>query len=34
MNTGFTVRGIGTVLERSAKGPLERNALVSFRRNT
>jgi hypothetical protein len=26
------VRGIGTVLERTAKGPLERNALVSFQR--
>jgi hypothetical protein len=28
----FYVRGIGTVLERTAKGPLERNELVSFRR--
>jgi hypothetical protein len=28
----YYVRGIGTVLERSAKGPLERNELVSFRR--
>jgi hypothetical protein len=26
----FYVRGIGTVLERTAKGPLERNELVSF----
>ena len=29
----FYVRGIGTVLERTAKGPLERNELVSFRRS-
>jgi hypothetical protein len=28
----YYLRGIGTVLERTAKGPLERNALVSFRR--
>ena len=28
----FYVRGIGTVLEQSVKGPNERNALVSFRR--
>jgi hypothetical protein len=28
----YYVRGIGTVLERSAKGPVERNELVSFRR--
>ena len=28
----YYVRGIGTVLERTAKGPLERNELVSFRR--
>jgi hypothetical protein len=28
----FYARGIGTVLERTAKGPLERNELVSFRR--
>jgi hypothetical protein len=25
-------RGIGTILEKTAKGPLERNELVSFRR--
>jgi hypothetical protein len=30
----FYVRGIGTVLERTAKGPLERNELVSFRRSS
>jgi hypothetical protein len=30
----FYVRGIGTVLERTAKGPLERNELVSFRRRS
>jgi hypothetical protein len=30
----FYARGIGTVLERTAKGPLERNELVSFRRGT
>jgi hypothetical protein len=29
----YYVRGIGTVLERTAKGPLERNELVSFRRD-
>ena len=28
----YYLRGIGTVLERTAKGPLERNELVSFRR--
>jgi hypothetical protein len=28
----YYVRGIGTVLERSVKGPVERNELVSFRR--
>jgi hypothetical protein len=28
----FYVRGIGTVLEQSVKGPNERNALVSFKR--
>jgi hypothetical protein len=28
----YYVRGIGTVLEQSVKGPLERNELVSFRR--
>jgi hypothetical protein len=28
----YYVRGIGTVLEQTAKGPLERNELVSFRR--
>ena len=28
----YYVRGIGTVLELTAKGPLERNELVSFRR--
>ena len=28
----YYARGIGTVLERTAKGPLERNELVSFRR--
>ena len=27
----YYVRGIGTVLEQSAKGPVERNELVSFR---
>jgi hypothetical protein len=30
----FYVRGIGTVLEVTAKGPLERNELVSFRRGS
>jgi hypothetical protein len=30
----YYVRGIGTVLERSVKGPVERNELVSFRRGT
>ena len=30
----YYARGIGTVLERTAKGPLERNELVSFRRGT
>ena len=30
----YYVRGIGTVLERTAKGPLERNELVSFRRGS
>jgi hypothetical protein len=30
----YYVRGIGTVLERTAKGPVERNELVSFRRGT
>jgi hypothetical protein len=30
----YYVRGIGTVLERTAKGPLERNELVSFRRHS
>jgi hypothetical protein len=30
----YYLRGIGTVLERTAKGPLERNALVSFRRGS
>jgi hypothetical protein len=28
----YYVRGIGTVLEQTAKGPLERNELVSFRK--
>jgi hypothetical protein len=28
----YYARGIGTVLEGTAKGPLERNELVSFRR--
>jgi hypothetical protein len=28
----YYVRGVGTVLERTAKGPLERNELISFRR--
>ena len=28
----YYLRGIGTVLERTARGPLERNELVSFRR--
>jgi hypothetical protein len=28
----YYVRGIGTVLEKTLKGPLERNELVSFRR--
>jgi hypothetical protein len=27
-------RGVGTVLEQTAKGPLERNELVSFRRGS
>ena len=30
----FYVRGIGTALERTAKGPLERNELVSFMRGS
>jgi hypothetical protein len=30
----YYVRGIGTVLERTARGPLERNELVSFRRGS
>jgi hypothetical protein len=30
----YYARGIGTVLERTAKGPLERNELVSFRRGS
>jgi len=30
----YYVRGIGTVLERTAKGPLERNELVSFKRGS
>jgi hypothetical protein len=30
----YYLRGIGTVLERTAKGPLERNELVSFRRGS
>ena len=30
----YYVRGVGTVLERTAKGPLERNELVSFRRGS
>ena len=30
----FYVRGLGTVLERTAKGPLEVNELVSFRRGS
>jgi hypothetical protein len=30
----YYVRGIGTVLEQTAKGPFERNELVSFRRGT
>ena len=30
----YYARGIGTVLERTAKGPLERNALVSFRKGS
>jgi hypothetical protein len=30
----YYVRGIGTVLERTAKGPLERNELVSFQRSS
>lgn len=30
----YYVRGIGTVLERTAKGPLERNELISFRRGS
>jgi hypothetical protein len=30
----YYVRGIGTVLEQTAKGPEERNELVSFRRGT
>ena len=28
----FYVRGVGTVLERTAKGPTERNSLLSFKR--
>ena len=30
----YYVRGIGTVLEQTVKGPLERNELVSFRRGS
>ena len=30
----YYAQGIGTVLERTAKGPLERNELVSFRRGS
>jgi hypothetical protein len=30
----YYARGIGTVLEKTAKGPLERNELVSFRRGS
>jgi len=30
----YYIRGIGTVLEQTAKGPLERNELVSFRRGS
>jgi hypothetical protein len=30
----YYVRGVGTVLEQTAKGPLERNELVSFRRGS
>ena len=30
----YYVRGIGTVLEQTAKGPLERNELISFRRGS
>ena len=30
----YYVRGIGTVLEQTAKGPLERNELVSFRKGS
>lgn len=30
----YYVRGIGTVLEQSVKGPVERNELVSFRRGS
>jgi hypothetical protein len=30
----YYVRGIGTVLEQTAKGPTERNELVSFRRGS
>jgi hypothetical protein len=30
----YYVRGIGTVLEKTAKGPVERNELVSFKRGT
>ncbi len=30
----YYVRGIGTVLEQSARGPVERNELVSFRRGS
>jgi len=30
----YYARGIGTVLERTAEGPLERNELVSFRRGS
>jgi hypothetical protein len=30
----YYVRGVGTVLEQTAKGPLERNELVSFRKGS
>ena len=30
----YYVRGIGTVLEKTAKGPVERNELVSFKRGS
>ena len=30
----YYVRGIGTVLEQTAKGPIERNELVTFRRGS